>query len=211
MILGTVTVAVVEAAGAAGAGAGAGAGFAIRGVATVAVETVGAAGAGAGAGLVILGTVTVAVVEAAGAAGAGAGVGTATGFAFSRGMDTVFVGETFSPSSAAGIGLAGSGFVIFPIGAVLVDMNFGGSSTGAAFILRFISREGGGTDRPANPETGAAGSPPAPLPEAGISGFSLIVFLAADEADAVFADTGILFKAEVSVLRIFNGSLTPSV
>ncbi len=41
------------------------------------------------------------------------------------------------------------------------------------------------------------------------SGFNLMVFLAAEEADAAFADTGILFKAAVSVLRIFSALSSP--
>ena len=85
--MGTETVAVFTTGGAAGAGAD----FAIRGAATVAVETDGAAGAGR----VTFGTETVAVFITGGATGAGAG----TGFAFSLGMDTVFVGAAFSPSS----------------------------------------------------------------------------------------------------------------
>ena len=43
----------------------------------------------------------------------------------------------------------------------------------------------------------------------GASGFSLIVFRAAEDADAVLVDTGTLFNAAVSVLRIFNGLSMP--
>ena len=68
--------------------------------------------------------------------------------------------------------------------------------------------DGGGTDlgAEAGAEVGAAED--APVPE-GTSGLSLIVFLAAEEAEAALGETGTLFRAAVSVLRIFTGSFTP--
>ena len=72
-----------------------------------------------------------------------------TGFcgvrACSRGMDTVLVMLTPSFKSEAGIGFSGSGLAIFPIGAVLVDINFGGWSAGGAAGFRLIRMEGGAT------------------------------------------------------------------
>ena len=127
-----------------GAGAGAAAaGFVIFGTVTVAAELMDGAGAGAAAGFVIFGTDTVAVETGAGA-GAGAADGLGASRACSRGMDTVLV-IVESLKSDAGIGFSGSGRVILPMGAVLVDMNFGGSSTVAAGF-RFSRMDGGATD-----------------------------------------------------------------
>ena len=106
------------------------------------------------------------------------------------------------------MGFSASGLAIFPMGAVLVDMNFGGSSVAAPAGFRILTRmDGGATDRV---------SVPTELSEEELEalevegrGFSLIVFLAADEAEAEFGEAGIRFRAAVSVLRIFSGSLTP--
>ena len=117
-------------------------------------------------------------------------------------MDTVLVGASLR--LAAGMGFSGSGLETFPIGAVLVDMNFGGSSVLGAAGLWFMRMDGGATDLGA--EAGAAED--APLPD-GTSGLSLMVFLAAEEADAALGETGTLFRAAVSVLRIVTGSFTP--
>ena len=107
------------------------------------------------------------------------------------------------------MGFSASGLAIFPMGAVLVDMNFGGASAGATAGFRILTRmDGGATDRvsvPTEPSDEALGAPEAE----GIRGFSLIVFLAADEAEAEFGEAGIRFSAAVSVLRIFSGSVTP--
>ena len=121
-------------------------------------------------------------------------------------METVLVGSEISLSSVAWIGFSWWGAAIFAIGAVLVDMNFGGSSTLDAAGFRLSRIEGGATGLGILP--GAAGDM-SDAPEAGISGFSLMVFLAAEEAEAEFGDAGIRFRAEVSVLRIFSGSITP--
>ena len=118
-------------------------------------------------------------------------------------METVLVGA--SASSETEIGFSGLGFAILLIGAVLVDMNFGGSSTLGATVLRFIRIEGGATDLRAGAGDGLSDE----LGEEDTSGLSLMVFLAAEEAEAVFGETGIRFKAAVSVFRIFSGSLTP--
>ena len=117
-------------------------------------------------------------------------------------MDTVLVGASLR--FAAGIGFSAAGLVIFAIGAVLVDMNFGGSSVLGAAGLWFIRIDGGGTVLGAE-----AGAGDDPLALDGISGLSLIVFFAAEEAEAAFVEAGILFRAAVSVLRICTGSLTP--
>ena len=59
-------------------------------------------------------------------------------------MDTVLVGASLR--SAAGIGFSGVGMAfILLIGAVLVDMNFGGSSVLAAAGFLFRRMEGGTT------------------------------------------------------------------
>ena len=117
-------------------------------------------------------------------------------------MDTVLVGASLR--SDAGIGLSCPGAVILLMGAVLVDMNFGGSSAGAAAGFLFKRIEGGTTDLEAEGEGAGAGDP-----EEGIRGFSLIVFLAAEEAEARLDEAGIRFKAAVSVLRISSGALFP--
>ena len=121
-------------------------------------------------------------------------------------MDTVLVGASLR--SDAGIGLSCPGAVILLMGAVLVDMNFGGSSAGAAAGFLFKRIEGGTTDLEAEGEGAGAGDPEE-LAEEGIRGFSLIVFLAAEEAEARLDEAGIRFKAAVSVLRISSGALFP--
>ena len=72
--------------------------------------------------------------------------------------------------------------------------------------------DGGGTDLGAAAGAGAEAEAGAaedePVPE-GTSGLSLMVFLAAEEAEAALGETGTLFRAAVSVLRIFTGSFTP--
>jgi len=106
------------------------------------------------------------------------------------------------------MGFSASGLAIFPMGAVLVDMNFGGSSAGGPAGFRILrTMDGGATGRVSVP-TGPSEEALAEVAE-GIRGFSLIVFLAADEAEAEFGEAGIRFRAAVSVLRIFSGSLTP--
>lgn len=110
--------------------------------------------------------------------------------------------------SAAGMGFSGAGLVILPIGAVLVDMNLGGSSVLGAAGLWFMRMDGGGTDLGAEAGAEAGAAEDAPVPE-GTSGLSLMVFLAAEEAEAALGETGTLFRAAVSVLRIFTGSFTP--
>ena len=120
-------------------------------------------------------------------------------------METVFVGVSLSSEDA--IGFLASGLTILLIGAVLVDMNFGGSSACGAAGLRFIRIEGGATGR--GTADGAGERLSEELAEAGTKGLSLMVFLAAEEAEAVFGETGIRFNAAVSVFRIFNGSLAP--
>lgn len=116
-------------------------------------------------------------------------------------METVLVGASLS--TEAEIGFSASGFTILLIGAVLVDMNLGGSSALGATVLRFIRMEGGVTVL--REEDGLSDEPA----EEDTRGLSLMVFLAAEEAEAALDETGIRFSAAVSVFRIFSGSLTP--
>ena len=102
--------------------------------------------------------------------------------------------------SAVWTGFSAFGLAILMIGAVLVDMNFGVWSAGWAAGLRFSRMEGGAT---LGDEDGPAGAPGLD-PVEDTSGFNLMVFLAAAEANAELAETGIRFRAAVSVLRIFN-------
>ena len=123
---------------------------------------------------------------------AGSGLGTVLlGFRLIRGMETVPVPPLAGAASPAEEtpplnGATGSGRVIFATGAVAVLINCGGADAAGA----------------------ASGSPPVNW---GDSGLSLIVFLAAEEAEDVALTVGILFNAEVSVLRSLSVSVTLEV
>lgn len=135
-------------------------------------------------------------------------------------METVAVepSAVFSPRSAAARGETGWGTATLFTGAVLVDMNCGAASADGAAGCLFSNMVGGGTGRDGAADfagegillsgTVAVGTAAGCSPDDGASGFSLMVLRAAAEAGDEFG--GILFKAAVSVLRIFSGSMPPA-
>ena len=136
---------------------------------------------------------------------------TVFGFRLIRGMETVPV-PPFGAEAAPVSGVAGSGRWIFATGAVAVLINCGAEALAPSVLPVLGAGEGAdifikGTATDMEEGSGSVDPPTS----CGESGLSLIVFLAAEEAEEVALTDGILFNAEVSVLRSFRVSVTLEV
>lgn len=107
------------------------------------------------------------------------------------------------PSPGAENGISRCGFAALVSGTVLAGMDWGVLIAGfPGWTGRVCRMDGGGA------AAGCSIGFPL-LSGVGVSGFNLIVFLTAEEAEDELAAVGILFKTEVSVLRIFSESISP--
>ena len=133
-----------------------------------------------------------------------------------RGIRVVTVMSSTFPADAGG-GTGVTADSVFGVRRIVGDEAVTASADGAAGCL-FSNMVGGGTGRDGAADfagegillsgTVAVGTAAGCSPDDGASGFSLMVLRAAAEAGDEFG--GILFKAAVSVLRIFSGSMPPA-